>query len=78
MKTPMTTAEFDRRFDEGLDLADAVDWSKVRRPGLETKRVYLTLPLWAIEKLDRQARLRGIPRSSLVNEWVSEKLETVS
>ncbi|MCY3673730.1 MAG: hypothetical protein OXG21_02040 [Rhodobacteraceae bacterium] len=40
--------------------------------------MYLTLPLWAVEKLDRQARLRGIPRSSLVNEWVSQKLETVS
>ena len=78
MKTTLATAEFDRRFDEGQDLGDAVDWSRARRPGLETKRVYLTLPLWVVEKLDRQARLRGISRSSLMNEWISQKLESVS
>lgn len=78
MKTTMTTAEFDRRFDEGKDLGDAVDWSRAQRPGLKKKRVYIALPLWAVEKIDRQARLRGIPRSSLVNEWVSQKLESVS
>ena len=78
MKTTMTTAEFGRRFDEDKDLGDAVDWSRVHRPGLEKIRLYFDLPLWAIEKLDRQARLRDIPRSSLVNEWVLQKLESVS
>lgn len=52
----MTTAEFDRRFDEGKDLGDAVDWSNAQRPGQRKSRVYLTLPSLAVKKPDRQAR----------------------
>ena len=66
MKTTMTTAEFDRRFDEGKDLGDAVDWSNAQRPGQRKSRVYLTLPSLAVKKPDRLARQRGIPKSSLV------------
>ncbi len=66
MKTTMTTAEFDRRFDEGKDLGDAVDWSNAQRPGRKKSRVYLANSSLAVKKPDRQARQRGIPRSSLV------------
>ena len=66
MKTTMTTAEFDRRFDEGKDLGDAVDWSTAHRPGRKEGRMYYAHSLLAVKKPDRQARQRDIPRSSLV------------
>ena len=66
MKTTMTAAEFDRRFDEGKDLGDAVDWSKAQRPGLKKKRVYSAHTLLADKILDRKERQRGILSSSLI------------
>lgn len=35
MKKVITSAEFDRLFDEGKDIDDLLDWSKARRPNLE-------------------------------------------
>ena len=32
--TTITAEEFDRRFDDGEDVREFVDWSTARRPGL--------------------------------------------
>ena len=78
MKKMITAEEFDRRFDAGEDISDYVDWSSVRRPNLEKKRVYLSLPAWAVNRLDKQAKSQGVPRTSLINKMISEKLESAS
>ncbi len=78
MKKVITSAEFDRLFDEGKDIDDLVDWSKARRPNLEKKRVYINLPLWVINRLDQHAEQQGIPRTLLINKWLSQKLESIS
>ena len=78
MKKVMTTAEFDRLFDEGKDLDDAVDWSKPYSPNFEKKRVYLNLPISVVNKHDRHAKQQGIPRTLLINKWLSQKLDAVS
>ena len=78
MKKMISAAEFDRLFDAGEDIDDYVDWSSVRRPGLEKKRVYLSLPAWAITSLDAQAKSQGVPRSMLLNKIISKNLESAS
>ena len=78
MKKVMTTAEFDRLFDEGKDFDDAIDWSKPYYPDFEKKRVYLNLPISVVNKLDQHAKQQGIPRKLLINKWLSQKLESVS
>ncbi|MCY4101020.1 MAG: hypothetical protein OXF46_08870 [Rhodobacteraceae bacterium] len=35
MRKVITSAEFDRMFDEGKDIDDLVDWSKAHHPNLE-------------------------------------------
>jgi hypothetical protein len=57
--------EFDRLFDEGLDVSAHLDVSKVRRPGLEQRRVNVDFPVWMVESLDREAARLGVARQSL-------------
>lgn len=52
-----------------------VDRSRARRVDLETRRVNVDFPAWVVEALDRQARLHGVPRQSLIKLWVVERLK---
>ena len=70
----MKATEFDKRFDDGEDLADKVDWSKARRPNVETKRVNVDFPAWVVSGLDQQAQRLGVTRQALIKLWIAEKL----
>ncbi|MCC6480322.1 MAG: CopG family transcriptional regulator [Sphingomonadaceae bacterium] len=74
----MSAEEFDRRFDDGEDMSDYLDWSTFRRPGLEVKRVNLDMPQHMIAKLDQQARLRGVTRQALMKMWLADRLESAA
>ena len=71
----ISAEEFDRRFDDGEDISDYIDWSSARRPGLETKRVNVDFPSWMIQALDREARRLGVTRQSIIKVWIAERLE---
>ena len=68
-------SEFDRLFDEGVDLTPYLDLSSIRRPGLETRRVNVDFPRWVIAALDREAQRRGVTRQSLIKVWLVERLD---
>jgi hypothetical protein len=70
----ISTAEFDRRFDRGEDMSEHLDWSTMRRPGLEGKRINIDLPNDFLEALDKEAARRGITRQSLIKTWLYERL----
>ncbi|MCC5845993.1 MAG: CopG family transcriptional regulator [Verrucomicrobia bacterium] len=72
----MTTEEFDRRFDEGEDVSDYLDWDNAKRPGLEQRRVNVDLPVWMIGSLDMEAKRIGVTRQSIVKVWLSERLKS--
>ena len=42
----MKASEFDKKFESGDSVSDQVDWSKARRPNIETKRVNVDFPSW--------------------------------
>ena len=71
----MKTSDFDKRFNSGADISDALDRKKSRRPGLEQKRVTIDFPRWMIERLDREADRAGVTRQSIVKLWISERLD---
>jgi hypothetical protein len=77
MAKAKTAQEFDRRFDEGEDIFDLadIDEESIRRPGLESQRINLNLPRHFLEKLDREAEIRGITRQSLIKTWLFDRLE---
>ncbi|HLG92022.1 MAG TPA: hypothetical protein VKY15_03460 [Acidimicrobiales bacterium] len=71
----MSTEEFDDRFDAGEDVTTALDLARVRRPGLEQRRVNVDFPSWMIEQLDREAKRLGVTRQSVIKVWIAERLE---
>jgi hypothetical protein len=75
-KATITAEELDRRFDDGEDISDFLDWSKATRPGLEPRRVNVDLPNWMISELDKQASLIGVTRQSIIKVWLSERIKT--
>jgi hypothetical protein len=70
----MKAREFDRVFDAGEDVDALVDWSKARRPNVQTRRVNVDFPAWVVESLDREARRLGVTRQSLIKTWIAERL----
>ena len=74
----MNAKEFDKSFDEGVDISKYLDLSKARRPEQEQKRVNVDFPLWMIHLLDKEAKRLGVPRQSIIKVWVAERLEKAS
>ena len=76
MAKALTTEEFDRRFDEGEDIFDLVEIRSedISRPGLETRRINIDLPIDFLVELDREAARRGITRQSLIKVWLYDHL----
>ena len=74
----ISAEEFDRRFDDGEDMADYVDWSRARRPGLESKRVNLDMPQHMVAKLDVHAKSRGVTRQALIKMWLADRLDAAA
>lgn len=74
----MKAKNFEERFDEGNDLTDSLDLSKIRRVLQDQKRVNVDFPTWMIDSLDREARKLGVTRQSVIKIWLAERLETTS
>jgi hypothetical protein len=73
----ITTEELDKKFDDGEDIDEYIDWSKARRPGLEPRRVNVDFPSWMVAALDREAHRLGVTRQSVIKVWIAERLEAV-
>ena len=71
----MKATEFDKKFDAGEDLSDAIDWNQARRPNDQPKRVNVDFPAWVVDGLDKQARHLGVTRQSLIKLWIAERLQ---
>ena len=72
---PISSEEFDRRFDDGEDMSNYIDWSSARRPGLEIQRVNVDFPRWMIDRLDREAKRLGVARQAVIKMLVAEKFD---
>lgn len=70
----MKATEFDRKFDAGEDVSDAIDWPQARRRREQPKRVNVDFPTWVVEGLDKQAQHLGVTRQSLIKFWIAERL----
>jgi hypothetical protein len=71
----MKSEELDGRFDRGEDISKYPDFSRIRRPGREQKRVNVDFPVWMVRYLDRVAKHLGVPRQSIIKAWIAERLE---
>lgn len=67
--------ELDRKFDDGREnILDNFDLSNAKRVNLKQK-VNLSMSLWMIEGLDKEASRLGIDRQAVIKSWLANKLE---
>jgi len=71
----MKANEFDKNFEDGVDVTGALDMSKAKRSLHGQKRVNVDFPLWMIESLDREAGRIGVTHQSIIKVWLAERLE---
>jgi len=74
----MKAKEFDRKFDEGANILDALDISKAKRSMQKQRRVNVDFPGWMIESLDKEASRVGVTRQSIIKVWLAERLEEIA
>lgn len=74
----MKAKKFDKDFDSGKDVSDALDLSKIKRPNQTQRRVNVDFPTWMIESLDKEAARLGVTRQSIIKVWLAERLETLA
>ncbi len=74
-KSTIKAAEFDRLFEEGVDMTPYLDLSTAHRPNLEQRRVNVDFPKWVIDSLDREAAHLGVTRQSIIKVWIAERLK---
>jgi hypothetical protein len=74
-KVTIKAEELDKKFDDGEDISEYLDWDKAVRPNLEQKRVNLDLPIWMIQSLDSEARRVGVTRQSIMKVWLAERIK---
>ena len=73
----ITAEELDEKFDNGEDVSAYFDWSKMRSPNQEARRVNVDFPAWVVQGLDREAGRLGVTRQSLIKMWIAERLGRV-
>ena len=74
----MKAKNFDKQFDDGVDLTASLDLSKAKRVLQEQKRVNVDFPTWMIDSLDREASKLGVTRQSVIKVWLAERLEATA
>ena len=71
----MKAKDFEKKFDENIDITQSLDLSKAKRVLQEQKRVNVDFPTWMIESLDREAGKLGVTRQSIIKVWLADRLE---
>ena len=74
----MKAKDFEKKFDEDIDITQSLDLSKTKRVLQVQKRVNVDFPTWMIESLDKEAGKLGVTRQSIIKVWLADRLEQVT
>jgi len=78
MKT-ITAKEFDKKFDNGEDISEYLDFSNAVRLNefekISTKKINVDFPEHIIKLLDNEAQKIGVTRQSIIKVWIAERLK---
>ncbi len=72
----ITTEDFDRRFDQGEDMASFLNIKKARM-NKKIQRINIDIPTPFLMKIDSEAKRIGVARTALIKLWLSERLEHI-
>jgi hypothetical protein len=74
-KQSLPAEELDRRFDDGEDISEFMDWKNARRPGREAQRVNVDFPSWMVNAMDSEASRLGVSRQALIKFVMNNHLQ---
>ncbi len=74
----ISAEEFDRKFDDGEDISEYVDWSQATRPNLEPVAMTVIVRRGTMLGLERRAKALGLSPDELMEMWLREKLDDAS
>lgn len=70
-----TAAEFDKRFDQGEDIADIMNLAKVKITHPARKvRITLDIPEALVREIDAVRERIGVDRGALIKVWLHERV----
>ncbi len=71
----MNAKKFDQKFDDGEeDIINMLDLSKAMRPFAEQKNVSVSLPIWMIELIDKEAKRLGVTPQAVIQTSLAQYL----
>jgi len=76
-----TTKEFDKKFDNGEDISEYLDFSKAQslaefeKERFKVRKVNVDFPEYIINLLDNEAQKIGVTRQSIIKVWIAERLK---
>ncbi|TVR27686.1 MAG: CopG family transcriptional regulator [Balneolaceae bacterium] len=73
----MKAKDFDKKFDDGENVAVNLNLAEARRPYADTKRANVDFPEWMVNSPDREAKRLGVSRQSVIKMWLAERLEKI-
>ncbi len=77
----ITAKEFDKKFDNGEDISQYLDFSKsIKLSDFEkkvnkTKKINVDFPENILLLLDQEAQKIGVTRQSIIKVWIAERLK---
>jgi predicted DNA binding CopG/RHH family protein len=74
----ISAEEFDRRFDNGEDISQYVDWDAAEHINIKPRVVNVNFPAWMVNALDQEAAIMGITRQSLIKVVLHDHIRAKS
>ena len=77
----ITAKEFDKKFDNGEDISQYLDFSKsiklndFEKKITKTKKINVDFPEAILVLLDQEAQKIGVTRQSIIKVWIAERLK---
>ncbi|MFN3833594.1 MAG: type II toxin-antitoxin system BrnA family antitoxin [Allorhizobium sp.] len=73
--TKMTAEEFDRKFDNGENIDDDLDWSQAKTGDIGRNLFLVKLGEESATEIAAEARRLGVSVDELISRWVDERLK---
>jgi hypothetical protein len=68
--------KLDKKFDDNQEsILEDFDIANAERVNLQQKKVNISMPLWMIEGLDKEASRLGVARQAIIKSWLANKLK---
>ena len=74
----ISTKELDEKFENGEDILEYFDTSKIKMINEKQRRVNIDFPEWMIQSLDKEAKHIGVSRQAVIKMWIADKLKSLN